>query len=162
MKTPLFYHKRPIFGLDIGSQTVKFLQPHSHKHHATVVGYGSVATDEKIVKDGVITDIPRAAKLVDDLLANNCEGVLTTNRVVMSIPVSHVYTRVLTMPVMSKKNLIMPFSLKLNNLYLLQRKIFTLITKLQILAIQATCLYVWWQLQKDSRFIHRRLRCAWS
>lgn len=105
MKTPLFYHKRPVFGLDIGSQTVKFLQLHQRKDYATVAAYGNVATDDKIIKNGVITDVPRAAKLVDDMLANHCRGNLTTNRVVMSIPISHVYTRVLTMPVMSKKEL---------------------------------------------------------
>lgn len=105
MKAPLFYHKRPMFGLDIGSQTVKFLQLDSHGDHATVISYGSVATDEKIMKDGVITNIPQAAEMVDDLLANHRKGELTTNRVVMSIPVSHVYTRVLTMPIMSKKEL---------------------------------------------------------
>lgn len=105
MKAPLFYHKRPLFGLDIGSQTVKFLQLQARKDKATVLAYGGVATDDKIMKDGVITNIPQAAKLVDNMLANNCKGTLTTNRVVMSIPVSHVYTRVLTMPAMSRKEL---------------------------------------------------------
>lgn len=105
MKTPLFYHKRPIFGLDIGSQTVKFLQLESHQKHASVKAYGSVATDQKIMNGGVITNIPKAAELVDSLLAEHVKGTLTTNRVVMSIPVSHVFTRVLTLPTMSKKEL---------------------------------------------------------
>lgn len=105
MKTPLFYHKRPIFGLDIGSQTVKFLQLDHHKSHASVKAYGSVATDQEITSGGLITNIPKAAELVDSLLAHNMQGNLTTNRVVMSIPVSRVFTRVLTLPVMSRKEL---------------------------------------------------------
>jgi type IV pilus assembly protein PilM len=105
MKTPLFYHKRPIFGLDIGSQTVKFLQLESHKTHASVKAYGSVETDLKITSGGLITNIPKAAKLVDSLLSNNMQGTLTTNRVVMSIPVSRVFTRVLTLPQMSRREL---------------------------------------------------------
>lgn len=104
MKTPLFYHKRPMFGLDIGSQTVKFLQLDIHPKKASVKAYGSVATDQKIMQSGVITNVSKAAELVDELLANSV-GSLTTNRVVMSIPVSHVFTRVLTLPAMSKKEL---------------------------------------------------------
>lgn len=105
MKTPLFYHKRPIFGLDIGSQTVKFLQLEQRKNQAVVKAYGSVEADQEIMKAGVITNIPKAAELIDTLLAQNMQGTLTTNRVVMSIPVSHVFTRVLTLPVMSRKEL---------------------------------------------------------
>lgn len=89
MKTQLFCNK-PIFGLDIGSQTVKFLQLEKHGTGGTVKSFGSIATDDKIMKNGVIQNIPRAAELVHDLLANNIVGELTTNRVVMSIPVSHV------------------------------------------------------------------------
>lgn len=105
MNTPLFYHKRPLFGLDIGSQTVKFLQLEHHQRHATVKAYGSMATDQKIMNGGVITNVPKAAELVDSLLANHIQGTLTTNRVAMSIPVSRVFTRVLTLPTMSKKEL---------------------------------------------------------
>mgnify|MGYP002073567245 CR=1 FL=1 len=51
-----------MFGLDIGSQTVKFLQLEVHGHKAHVCAYGSVATEEQIVKDGVIINISKAAK----------------------------------------------------------------------------------------------------
>ena len=105
MKTQLFYHKKPMFGLDIGSQTVKFLQLEVHGRKAQVCAYGSVATEEKIMKDGVIVNIPKAAEQVDSLLAEHAKGTLTTNRVVMSIPVAHVFTRVLSLPTMSKKEL---------------------------------------------------------
>ena len=105
MKTQIFYHKKPMFGLDIGSQTVKFIQLEAHQKHATVKAYGSIATDKNIMQDGVVTNIPKAAELVDSLLAKSAKGSLTTNRVVMSIPVSHVFTRVIGFPVMSKKEL---------------------------------------------------------
>ncbi len=104
-KQPLFYHKRPIFGLDIGSQSIKIMQLDRHKNKAKVVGYGSTSTTEKLISDGVITQVPETAKLVDKLLSEGLNGELTTNRVVMSIPVSHVFTRVLTLPQMSKKEL---------------------------------------------------------
>ena len=99
----MFYHKRPMFGLDIGSQTVKFMQLDPHAKRATVKAYGSIATDDKIMIDGVIRDIDKAAKLVDELLDKNVVGKLSTNRVVMSVPVSHVFTRVVNLPLMSRK-----------------------------------------------------------
>ncbi len=104
-KQPLFYYKRPVFGLDVGSQSIKVMQLEHTKHGAKVVGYGNTKTTEKIIKDGVIVAVPETAKLIDQLLANELKGRLTTNRVVMGIPVSHVFTRVLTLPQMSKKEL---------------------------------------------------------
>jgi type IV pilus assembly protein PilM len=105
MKTKLFYHRRPMFGLDIGSQSVKAMQLETRGHKSTVLAYGSTSTDDAIMKGGVVTDVNAATKLVDDLLANKFKGTLTTNRVVMSVPVSRVFTRVLNLPAMSKKEL---------------------------------------------------------
>ncbi|MFO0971189.1 MAG: type IV pilus assembly protein PilM [Candidatus Saccharimonadales bacterium] len=106
MKDPLFYHKRPLFGLDVGSQTVKFLQLEHHgKHSATVKAFGSIVTDEKIMNSGAITNIPKAAKLIDTLLDEHVTGALTTNRTAMSVPVSRAFTRVVMLPHMSPKEL---------------------------------------------------------
>lgn len=105
MKTQLFYHKRPVFGLDIGSQTVKVMQLQKRSKRAEVKAFGSIQTKEVFMKAGVITDVTKAATAIDDLLANGLSGSLATNRVVMSVSVSRVFTRVLTLPVMSKKEL---------------------------------------------------------
>jgi type IV pilus assembly protein PilM len=105
MKAPLFFHKKPLFGLDIGSQTVKLIQIDAKGNKAQVKAYGFIDTDEKIMKDGVISDVRGAAKLIDQLLAENVIGKLDTNRVAMSVPVSRVYTRVVTLPKMNNKEL---------------------------------------------------------
>ena len=105
MKTPIFYHKQPMFGLDIGSQSIKVMQLDRGSKHATVQAYGTTRTDVKIMSDGVISNIPEAAKAIDALLADKVLGKLSTNRVVMGVPVSHVFTRVLTLPTMSKREL---------------------------------------------------------
>lgn len=94
-----------MFGLDVGSQTIKFMQLDPFKKHATVRAFGSIRTQDKIMRDGVIVDVSAAAKQIDDLLAKHAVGTLNTNRVVMGIPVSQVYTRVLTLPMMSNKDL---------------------------------------------------------
>lgn len=105
MRAPLFYHKKPAFGLDIGSQAVKLMQLDVAGRNAHVKAFGSIETDDKLMKDGVITNIPGAAELIDKLLSEQLHGKLTTNRVVMSVPVSSVYTRVINLPVMGKKEL---------------------------------------------------------
>lgn len=105
MKNPIFYHKKPMFGLDIGMQTIKFMQLEGNKKHVSVKAYGSIKTRDKLLKEGVISDIPAAAKQVGELLTKRSRGSLTTDRVVMGVPISHVYTRVMTMPIMSKKEL---------------------------------------------------------
>lgn len=94
-----------MFGLDIGSQTIKAMQLEAHQKHATVKAYGNVDSTDKIIKDGIITNVNEAAQLVDSLLATGLQGQLTTSRVVMSVPVSRAFTRVLSLPVMSKKEL---------------------------------------------------------
>ncbi len=113
MKRSLFYHKRPVFGLDIGSQRIKVMQLERHKNKARVLGYGSAQTDEKLIKNGVINQVAAAAKLVDELLATQLKGKLSTNAVVMSIPIAHVFTRVLSLPQMSKKELIAAVELEI-------------------------------------------------
>lgn len=105
MKTPLFYHKKPLFGLDIGSQTVKLIQLEQRGKKAIVKAYGIIDTDDKIMKDGVISQVNGAATLIDQLLSEKIIGNLDTNRVAMSVPVSRVYTRVVTLPKMNKKEL---------------------------------------------------------
>lgn len=94
-----------MFGLDIGSQSIKVMQLSQKPKHAVVEAYGTARTDVKIMSDGVISNIPEAAKAIDALLAGKLQGKLTTNRVVMGVPVSHVFTRVLTLPILSKKEL---------------------------------------------------------
>jgi type IV pilus assembly protein PilM len=104
-KHSLFYHKKPTFGLDIGSKNIKVMQLEKSRHGANVIGYGDMSTDNKVISRGVITNTQAAAKQVDELLSSKLVGKLTTNRVVMSIPVAHVFTRVITLPQMTKKEL---------------------------------------------------------
>ncbi len=108
MKSSYFYHKKPVIGLDIGTQTIKFMQLKVIKKTATVKAYGSIPTPEKIVKDGAIIDVEHAAHQVGKLLTEKHVGTLNTNRVAMSIPTAHVFSRVLNLPIMPKKSSVMP------------------------------------------------------
>lgn len=111
--SPLFYHKRPVFGLDIGSQNIKVMQLSVGRKKAAVVAYGNTDTNQKLMNAGVVTDVKAAAQQIDALLSTGLKGRLTTNRVVMSIPIAHVFTRVLSLPQMSKKEILSAIELEI-------------------------------------------------
>lgn len=102
---PLFYHKKPLFGLDIGTRAVKYVQLERQKNGAKMRAWGVSTTTDKVMHDGVITNVSLAAKIIERMVSKHSVGQLTTNRVAMSIPVSKVFTRVLSLPNMSKKEL---------------------------------------------------------
>ncbi|MGK2896339.1 MAG: type IV pilus assembly protein PilM [Candidatus Saccharimonadales bacterium] len=101
----LFYHKKPLFGLDVGTRAVKYVQLERQKSGARMLAWGVSTITDKVMNDGVITNVSLAAKIIERMVSKYGVGQLTTNRVAMSIPVSKVFTRVLTLPSMSKKDL---------------------------------------------------------
>lgn len=105
MKIPLFYRNSAVFGLDIGSKAIKVMQIEQKAGRGRVVCYGQTDSSHAKIDKGVITDLDATAKLIDELLSSKLVGTLTTNRAVVSIPVSRVFTRVLSLPVMKKKEL---------------------------------------------------------
>ena len=106
MKTPLFYKDRPLFGFDIGHNTIKVVQfERGHNSHLKVVGYGYNTFNEAAMKDGAITDIKSMAASTHPLLTQMMVGTITTNRVAVSIPASRSFTRILTLPYMEGDDL---------------------------------------------------------
>lgn len=105
MRAPLFYKEKPIFGLDIGQATVKVVQLRAHKQQPQVLGYGYAEFDPSAIKDGVIEQPETLAKVLKPLLKNIVVGSLTTDRAVMSIPTSHIHTRILELTGVADKDL---------------------------------------------------------
>jgi len=99
----LFYKDKPLFGLDIGFNTIKVMQLADTKKRTTVLGYGVAKFDEQAVKDGVITDFESLAKSAHDLFDKHIIGSISTRRVAATVPASKAYSRVLTLPATLKK-----------------------------------------------------------
>lgn len=99
----LFYKDKPLFGLDIGFNTIKVMQLDDSRKNTTVLGYGVAKFDEKSIKDGVITDYESLAKATYDLFKNGIIGSISTSRVAATIPASKAYSRVLSLPAKLKK-----------------------------------------------------------
>lgn len=99
------YTDKPIFGLDIGSSTIKIMQIDKSNSGFQIKGYGASEFDPKCLDNGAIIDLELMAKAVKSLFNNNLIGKITTRRVAISLPSSRIYSRVLTLPKLSKKEM---------------------------------------------------------
>ncbi|MGI9027738.1 MAG: type IV pilus assembly protein PilM [Candidatus Saccharimonadales bacterium] len=94
-----FFKDKPLFGLDIGSSSIKVMQLEHHAGKNQLVrGYGVTAYDVSSIKDGVIVDFKLLASSIQKLFKNDIIGEITTHRVAVSIPASRTFTRSMSLP----------------------------------------------------------------
>lgn len=93
-----FYKDKPIFGMDIGFNSVKVMQLENSSNGSRVLGYGIGFFDPKAIKDGVIVDYEMLADTIKKLFEKNIVGEITTKRVAISIPATYTYTHTLNLP----------------------------------------------------------------
>ena len=97
---PNFYRDQPLFGLDIGSTSLKVMQliPQKNKN-ARVIGYGvSAYYPADCTVEGVIVDKKALGEALYDLLQNRLVGSITTKRVAFTVPSSHTFIRPKKLP----------------------------------------------------------------
>jgi type IV pilus assembly protein PilM len=105
MNQTLIYRDKPIFGMDIGHSSIKLMQI-DHKHHQGVVeGYGIGSFDPSLIQEGMLTKPEELAQAANELFSKGLTGNITTRRVALSIPSAKTYTRLVSLPVMPKKDL---------------------------------------------------------
>jgi type IV pilus assembly protein PilM len=99
---PVFYKDKPVFGLEIGSNSVKIMQIDKSSKQARVTGYGTISFDEEAISSsGVITNAEIIIKASYKLINERLIGSLSTRRVAVSIPNTNSFSRVLTLPKMN-------------------------------------------------------------
>lgn len=108
MASFILYKDQPLFGLDIGTSSIKVMQisepKKSHKKQK-ILGYGSAQYDKDAIIDGVIEKPDVVAKAIKELFEEGLIGEVTTRRVAMTVPVARTYNRVMNLPGMAKKDL---------------------------------------------------------
>lgn len=108
MSRSYFYKDQPLFGLDIGTSSIKVMQiapaKKGHKKQL-VIGYGSIQFEKDAIVEGIIKDPEVIAKAVKEMFETGIVGSINTRRVALTIPVSKAYSRVMNLPKMSKKEL---------------------------------------------------------
>lgn len=109
-KVPNFYRAKPLFGLDIGTDTLKIVQlkdsssPSIGKDNKPkIMAYGYCRFDKSAMDDGVIVKPDTLAASAKQLMANGMKGRLNTNRVAMAIPANRAFSRSIKIPNMSRQ-----------------------------------------------------------
>jgi len=102
-----FFKNKPLFGLDVGSASLKVMQVDgaSVGSHPRIVGYGAVKFDHSAVDNGVIVKPEVVAESLLDLFKNRLTGDITTRRVAMAIPAYRTFTRAIGLPGLKPKEI---------------------------------------------------------
>jgi type IV pilus assembly protein PilM len=105
----LFYHDRPVFGLDVGHSNLKVLQVDKKigkkGDSIKIVSYGTADFEGDSVVDGVVSKPEAIAQSLLDLFKHNLIGDITTNRVAISIPSYRTFSRSIQLPRLRPKQL---------------------------------------------------------
>lgn len=102
-ETKLYYDK-PIFGIDIGFNSIKVMQVDAHGNSRKVLGYGSTRFDQSAFKDGEIVDPEKIAGATHELFEKHLIGSISTHRVAISVPASKTFNRTVQFPKIEKKD----------------------------------------------------------
>lgn len=101
----LNFKKPASFGLDIGHSTVKMVQIRNKNTKKIVTGYGYNSFKPTAIVDGEVMDFDELQKCIENLLAEGLTGTIDSRNVVLSVPSTYVFIRVVTMPKVSNKDL---------------------------------------------------------
>ncbi len=105
MNDALLFRDKPVFGLDVGFNTIKVMELTAHGKKYSITGYGMADFDPKVIKDGVIIDPEALAKTTLDLFKNKIIGDITTRRVTLSVPAVRTFSRTVQLPKLEAKEL---------------------------------------------------------
>lgn len=100
-----FFEDKPLFGLDIGHDTLRVMQFDMGHKVPRLKGYGSITFDSSATQDGVIVKPELIAKAAVNLFHKELIGDISTNRVAVSLPAAKALTRAVRLPRMSPKDL---------------------------------------------------------
>jgi len=102
----LLYKDKPLFGLDMGTNSIKVMQLEQDDKSITVRGYGMTHFAEAVMKNGEIIDYEPLAKAMFELFDKHMNGSISTHRVAATIPAAYAYARVVSVPAtLGKKEL---------------------------------------------------------
>jgi type IV pilus assembly protein PilM len=101
----IFYKDKPVFGFDIGRSSIKVMQIDQSGKKSHVTAYGSAGFKEEAIDKGVVVDHEEIIKNAHRLLTQELVGNVSTNRVAVSLPNEHSFSRVITLPKMDQTDL---------------------------------------------------------
>jgi type IV pilus assembly protein PilM len=108
-----FYHDEPLFGLDIGHSTLKVVQMVTAAgQKPTITGYGISDFEASAIQNGIISDPAAIAKAMHQLFEKQLVGKIAGQRVACSLPTAHTFSRPMTIPATSRKEILEAINLE--------------------------------------------------
>ncbi len=99
----LFYHDKPIIGLDISQTGIKVMAIDAKKW--LVLGYGSIDLDPAQMQKSLETNDGYLATNIESLLKEKLVGELGSDHVAITVPTGRTFSRTFTLPVKSENTL---------------------------------------------------------
>ena len=99
----LFYHDKPIIGLDISQTGIKVMAVDPKKW--LVLGYGSIDLDPAKVQKSLESDDGYLSENIKTLLGDKLIGTLPSNHTVIGIPTNRSFSRTFTVPLKAESTL---------------------------------------------------------
>ena len=94
-----------MFGLDIGTHTVKMVQIKKVGKVAKPVGYGTASIPKGAIVEGIIADPEALAEVVGPALKKPAWGRMSAHHTALALPESRVFTRIISLPIMEQAQL---------------------------------------------------------
>lgn len=92
------FEDKPLFGLDIGHNTIRVMQLDAAHKMPRLRGYGSVVFDPAAVVDGVIVKPEILSRAVVHLFNKGLVGDVSTKRTAVALPANYAFTRAVRLP----------------------------------------------------------------
>jgi type IV pilus assembly protein PilM len=102
MKFNIFQRRQPCFGIHLNGTALKFVQLEKKGEAISILGYSNVPLPKNLIANDTILDAGALAKLIQQSLIRPQFGRISTNRVVVSVPESKSFIRVIHIPEMSE------------------------------------------------------------
>lgn len=100
-----FFEDKPLFGMDIGYDTLRVMQLEPGRKKPRLKGYGSIQFDPRAIANGVIVRPELIAKVALHLFGKELIGDIGTKRVAVSLPASYALTHALRLPLLGAKDI---------------------------------------------------------
>ena len=105
--TGMFYQDKPLFGLDIGYSSLKVVQIDKVAgRQPTILGYGLSRFAPGAIQNGEITKPEIIAGAAHQLFEKDLVGAISSRRVACSLPTSHTFSRLITIPIMDHSDIL--------------------------------------------------------
>lgn len=103
----IFYHDKPLFGLDIGHSTIKAMQIENGSGKTpTIAGYAISSFQPDAIRNGEIIKPEILAEAIHNLFEKNLVGSLNSHRVACALPTSHTFSRPMKLPPMDQHDIV--------------------------------------------------------